>query len=260
MRPRFRTPIHRLRAACRNRNEARLSAGVRYPWRSASAPLDRQVPAHRIERRPQTDHHHGQPSLQRAPRTAERPSRPTRRRTGGGPSTRESASWPKASPRPLQRPRRADAVPPSASNAYGKRHCVPRGPRRVQHLPPAQLRIRPGSGNGRFRSAFVKSMSIELATLIRRRVAVTLIFLIAAGCREAPGDAASDAGPSMVRASDLRVLAPTESLAVVEDLAVLPNGTVWVLNSVEPLFLHFSRQGGFPRADGRPDTPLRGAE
>lgn len=46
-------------------------------------------------------------------------------------------------------------------------------------------------------------------------------------------------------------MATAESIAVVEDLAVLPDGTVWVLNSVEPFFVGFGPQGDILAAHGR---------
>lgn len=94
-------------------------------------------------------------------------------------------------------------------------------------------------------------MSIALGALISRRATVALVLLTAAGCGDTVDEAASTAGPSRVTAGDLHVLPPAESLAVVEDLAVLPNGTLWVLNSVEPFFLQFSEQGDVLDAHGR---------
>jgi hypothetical protein len=55
-----------------------------------------------------------------------------------------------------------------------------------------------------------------------------------------------------VRATSLHVVPTAESIAVVEDLAVLPNGTVWVLNSVDPLFVGFGPQGNILAAHGHP--------
>ena len=96
-------------------------------------------------------------------------------------------------------------------------------------------------------------MSSRFVALSSRRVAIALILFTftAVGCEEGPGGAASDVGPSRVQATDLRVVATTESITAVEDLAVLPNGTVWVLNSVEPLFLGLAPQGDIVDAHGR---------
>lgn len=75
----------------------------------------------------------------------------------------------------------------------------------------------------------------------------------------------SDDAPLVLTAADLHVVGTSDSLAVAEDVAVLEDGTVWVQNSVEPLFLAFDgggagagpvavhgRLGGGPRELGAP--------
>lgn len=69
--------------------------------------------------------------------------------------------------------------------------------------------------------------------------------------------------PSLPRASDggegalqvtpesVQILGTSESLAIVQDLEVLPDGKVWVLNSVAPFFIAFDSAGGMIRAHGR---------
>ncbi len=82
-----------------------------------------------------------------------------------------------------------------------------------------------------------------------RRLAIPLAFLALAGCDAGP--AADDEAPTIVTATDVHVLGTSDSLAVVEDLAVLDDGTVWVQNSVEPLFLAFDAGHGLVAAHGR---------
>lgn len=76
---------------------------------------------------------------------------------------------------------------------------------------------------------------------------VFLCFLLA-GCssdREAPGrpTADFDDNPTVLTPSDVRVIGTSESLAKVNDLEVLPDGSVWVLNSVAPFFFGFDPDG-----------------
>jgi hypothetical protein len=54
----------------------------------------------------------------------------------------------------------------------------------------------------------------------------------------------------VVPATDLQVLPTTELIGVVEDLAILADGTVWVKNSVEPFFVGFAPQGDLLGAHG----------
>ena len=51
--------------------------------------------------------------------------------------------------------------------------------------------------------------------------------------------------------SDVRLLGTSEAIAVVQDMEVLPDGSVWVLNSVEPFFVGFSSSGEMIQAYGR---------
>lgn len=65
------------------------------------------------------------------------------------------------------------------------------------------------------------------------------------------GTTSDDDAPIILPATELHVLGTSDSLAVVEDLAVLADGTVWVQNSVDPLFLAFGADRGFVAAHGR---------
>lgn len=86
------------------------------------------------------------------------------------------------------------------------------------------------------------------------------VALAGAGC--GAGSGLDDDGSMVLDAGDVQLLGTSDSLAVVRDLEVLENGEVWVLNSVEPLFLGFDeegellaghgRRGGGPEEFGRP--------
>lgn len=91
-----------------------------------------------------------------------------------------------------------------------------------------------------------------------RRLAAAICVLALAACEGAPGGSEpetggpeADAGPITLRAADVRVLATSDSIARVRDLEVLPDGRVWVLNSVEPFFVGFGPGGGALGAHGR---------
>ncbi len=68
-----------------------------------------------------------------------------------------------------------------------------------------------------------------------------LLVLTLAACER--GRAPEGAAPLTLAPSDVRVLGSSESLAEVRDLEVLPDGSVWLLNSVEPLFVGFGTEG-----------------
>ena len=66
------------------------------------------------------------------------------------------------------------------------------------------------------------------------------------------GTAESDSrAPLQLGAADIEVLGTSESLALVRDLEVLADGSVWVFNSVEPYFIGFGRDGESLGAHGR---------
>lgn len=76
----------------------------------------------------------------------------------------------------------------------------------------------------------------------------TTAFLV--GCGGAPAD--DPTAPLELSASEIEVLGTSESLSVVQDLEVLPDGSVWAFNSVEPYFIGFGRDGELLGAHGRP--------
>ena len=90
--------------------------------------------------------------------------------------------------------------------------------------------------------------SPERRRSLRLAAALSAMALFA-GCGGAPAD--DPGAPLELSASDIEVLGASESLAVVQDLEVLPDGSVWVFNSVEPYFIGFGRDGELLGAHGR---------
>ena len=79
-----------------------------------------------------------------------------------------------------------------------------------------------------------------------------LLLLVALAVPACGGSGGTDASTGdVLRASDLHVVGRSDSIAVVEDLAVLGDGSVWIQNSLEPLFLAFGESGGPTAAHGR---------
>lgn len=77
---------------------------------------------------------------------------------------------------------------------------------------------------------------------IADRSRLMLFFVAVVACASEPGDTPSP-GPIVVDASAFHVFATSDQIASVEDLAVLDDGSVWALNSVEPLLLGFDSEG-----------------
>lgn len=73
-----------------------------------------------------------------------------------------------------------------------------------------------------------------------RLCALVLVFL--AGCQ--PGESVEDSGFLTVTTSDVHVVGSSDAIAQVIDLEVLPDGSTWLLNSVEPYFIGFDEEGG----------------
>lgn len=76
-------------------------------------------------------------------------------------------------------------------------------------------------------------------------MSIVLACIACAACDAVPGG--SRAGdhdpPRTFEATDVQVLGTSESLAFVLDLDVLDDGSVWVLNSIEPFFVGFGADG-----------------
>lgn len=68
-----------------------------------------------------------------------------------------------------------------------------------------------------------------------------VLSALTAACLGPVGDAAS--GPVEFSSADVHVLGTSEAIALVQDLEVLSDGTVWVLNSAEPFFVGFAPTG-----------------
>jgi len=68
-----------------------------------------------------------------------------------------------------------------------------------------------------------------------------LLVLALAACER--DQIPEDAGPLTVSSSDVHVLGSSELIDQVRDLEVLPDGSVWLLNSVEPFFVGFDAEG-----------------
>ncbi len=73
-------------------------------------------------------------------------------------------------------------------------------------------------------------------------------FLVGCGGPPTGGDPSA---PIELDASDIEILGKSESLAVVQDLEVTSDGSVWVFNSVEPYFIGFGQDGESLGAHGR---------
>lgn len=69
-----------------------------------------------------------------------------------------------------------------------------------------------------------------------------LLLLLGVGACE-PGSVAEDTVALTLEAADVRVLGTSESIGQVRDLEVLPDGSVWLLNSLEPFFVGFAADG-----------------
>ena len=73
---------------------------------------------------------------------------------------------------------------------------------------------------------------------------ILLVAMAVAACGRSGPDAHRATGAALVLdASEVHVVGSSESLAVVEDLQALSDGSIWVLNSSEPFFVRFSGDG-----------------
>ena len=83
----------------------------------------------------------------------------------------------------------------------------------------------------------------------RRLPAALSATAFLAGC---VGSHADDPGaPLELSAPDIEILGTSESFAIVQDLEVTSDGSVWLFNSVEPYFIGFGRDGESLGAHGR---------
>lgn len=77
------------------------------------------------------------------------------------------------------------------------------------------------------------------------RPIVVAIVLIASGVSCGPDAVRESSGPDVftIESADIRVVGTSDALAEVMDLEVLPDGRVWVLNSLPPFFVGFGSDG-----------------
>ena len=80
---------------------------------------------------------------------------------------------------------------------------------------------------------------------------LTSIIVVLTACGAPAHRSGVDEDHVTIPADSVVTLSRTESLAQVKDLTVLPNGDVWVLNSIEPLFVEFAPDGHVVREHGR---------
>ena len=91
--------------------------------------------------------------------------------------------------------------------------------------------------------------SVQRVFPVRIAACLSATALLAA-CEGEP-DGVEPGGPVVLDASAVEVLGTSDSLAVVRDLEVLDDGSVWVLNEREPYFIGFGADGELLGAHGR---------
>lgn len=95
------------------------------------------------------------------------------------------------------------------------------------------------------------SVAVVLSRLTTTALPLCLLAFLSACVGEHQPAAGDSEGASALNASDVHVVGTSDALARVQDLEVLADGTVWVLNSVEPLLIGFAPDGSVIRAHGR---------
>jgi hypothetical protein len=89
---------------------------------------------------------------------------------------------------------------------------------------------------------------------MRRSLGWTAMLVLWAviGCEAAPDNVVEGlAAPTILQPSDVHELGTSASIADVEDLEVLSDGSIWVLNSVDPFFIGFDPDGNVLQEHGR---------
>ena len=101
---------------------------------------------------------------------------------------------------------------------------------------------------------------VGLRTLLRKvsmrkpaLLPLPLLILAALAC-SADGGNPEGRGTGQITVPDdsVTVVARNDQLTDIRDVIPMPDGTVWVLNTTEPLFMHFAADGSVLRATGRP--------
>lgn len=83
-------------------------------------------------------------------------------------------------------------------------------------------------------------------------VAGALILTTLVACDGPPSiPSTSEALQVVLQDSDVHVLGTSEAIAAVNDLEVLPDGTIWVFNSLEPFFVGFDASGNVVQEYGQ---------
>lgn len=82
-----------------------------------------------------------------------------------------------------------------------------------------------------------KSIRVEAGV-----VGLGLVFVTSFGSC-GPGDAAPSDAPLELDETSVRVVGSSDAIATVQDVDVLEDGSIWVLNSVEPFFVGFGSDG-----------------
>lgn len=77
---------------------------------------------------------------------------------------------------------------------------------------------------------------------------LSIAALTVGGCESGAGP--DRTGPVTLAATDVHILGTSDALASVRDLEVLPDGSVWLLNSVEPYFVGFRPDGSIAGLHG----------
>ena len=98
--------------------------------------------------------------------------------------------------------------------------------------------------------------TVERSTRWREAAVLSGTALLACGGASSGDDLGGDGGglgaPLDLATSVIEMLGTSDSLAVVRDLEVLADGSVWVLNSQEPYFVGFGANGESLGAHGSP--------
>lgn len=74
-------------------------------------------------------------------------------------------------------------------------------------------------------------------------VGVLLATMMTASCEAARNQEGDEAGVLVLEPSNVTILGTSSAIAVVQDVEPLPDGRVWVLNSIEPFFIGFDARG-----------------
>lgn len=80
---------------------------------------------------------------------------------------------------------------------------------------------------------------------------MVLVSMTGANCDAGGYHERDDEGPLILEPSNVTILGTSSAIAVVQDLEPLPDGSVWVLNSIEPFFIGFNARGDITHEYGQ---------